>query len=139
MTEQDVIAALEAGELTAKKIGSSLPHQALSPGGIPGEIKCPVIGAGRLGLAFFLCFFFLFSSGRIASQDAGQQLQVLVLLATSGGLSQDTGEAGPADASWVRAPNGRFYQAHDIGNVVLLLPAASIGARLSQRPTLTTS
>ena len=31
-------------------------------------------GAGPLGLAFFLCFFFLFSSGRIASQDAGQRL-----------------------------------------------------------------
>ncbi len=91
-------------------------------------------GAGQLGLAFFLCFFFLFSSGRIASQDAGQQLQVAVLLATSGGLGQDGTDTGPADASWVRAPNGRFYQAHDIGNVVLMLPAAWIGARLSAAP-----
>ena len=42
--------------------------------------------------------------------------------------------SGPADASWVRAPNGRFYQAHDIGNIVLMLPAAWIGARLSPSP-----
>ena len=88
-------------------------------------------GAGQWVLAFFLCFFFLFSSGRIASQDAGQQLQVAVLLATSGALGQDSRGAGPADASWVRAPNGRFYQAHDIGNVVLMLPGAWLGAHLS--------
>ena len=87
--------------------------------------------AGRSVLAFFLCFFFLFSSGRIASQDAGQQLQVAVLLATSGGLGQDPRGAGPADTSWVSAPNGRFYQAHDIGNVALMLPGAWLGARLS--------
>lgn len=88
-------------------------------------------GAGLSVLAFFLCFFFLLSSGRIASQDAGQQLQVAVLLATTGALGQDARDAGPADASWVRAPNGRFYQAHDIGNVVLMLPGAWLGARLS--------
>jgi hypothetical protein len=88
-------------------------------------------GAGLSVLAFFLCFFFLFSSGRIASQDAGQQLQVAVLLATTGALGQDARDAGPADASWVRAPNGRFYQAHDIGNIVLMLPGAWLGARLS--------
>ena len=63
-------------------------------------------GAGLSVLVFFLCFFFLFSSGRIASQDAGQQLQVAVLLATTGALGQDARDVGPADASWVRAPNG---------------------------------
>jgi hypothetical protein len=85
-------------------------------------------------LVFFLCFFFLFSSGRIASQDAGQQLQAAVLLAVSGGLGDAGGGSGPADASWVRAPNGRRYQAHDIGNVVLMLPAAWLGSRLSAAP-----
>jgi hypothetical protein len=40
----------------------------------------------RWVLAFFLCFFFLLSSGRIASQDAGQQLQASMLLAVSGGV-----------------------------------------------------
>jgi len=91
-------------------------------------------GAGHWVLAFFLCFFFLFSSGRIASQDAGQQLQAAVLLAVSGGLGDDGSGAGPADASWVRGANGRFYQAHDIGNLILMLPAAWIGARLSAAP-----
>jgi hypothetical protein len=82
-------------------------------------------------LVFFLCFFFVFSSGRIASQDAGQQLQAAVLLAVSGGLGDDGQGQGPGDASWVRAPNGRLYQAHDIGNIVLMFPAAWLGAHLS--------
>ena len=89
---------------------------------------------GLWALVFFLCFFFVFSSGRIASQDAGQQLQAAVLLAVSGGLGDDGGGSGPADASWVRAPNGRLYQAHDIGNVLLMLPAAWLGAWLSAAP-----
>ena len=85
-------------------------------------------------LVFFLCFFFLFSSGRIASMDAGQQLQASVLLAVSGGLSDDGRGGGPSNEGWVRAPNQRFYQAHDIGNVILMLPAAWLGARLSAAP-----
>jgi len=91
-------------------------------------------GVGPYVLVFFLCFFFLFSSGRIASQDAGQQLQASMLLAVSGRLGDDGRGAGPADASWVQAPNGRRYQPHDIGNIVLMLPAAWLGARLSPAP-----
>ena len=85
-------------------------------------------------LVFFLCFFFLFSSGRIASMDAGQQLQASVLLAVSGELSDEGRGSGPSNEGWVQAPNKRFYQAHDIGNVVLMLPAAWLGARLSAAP-----
>jgi hypothetical protein len=93
-------------------------------------------GRGACVLAFFLSFFALLSSGRIASVDAGQQLQVSTLLATTGRLSDDGATGGPANAAWVRAPNGRLYQPHDIGNVILMLPAAWLGARLSAASAL---
>jgi hypothetical protein len=80
-------------------------------------------------LVFFAAFFLLFSSGRIASMDAGQQLQVSLMLALTGQMSAET--SGVATHGWVRAPNGRYYQAHDIGNVVLMLPAAWAGAIVS--------
>lgn len=86
---------------------------------------------GAYVLLFFLCFFVLLSSGRIASSDAGHQLQASVMLAVTGHLSDDGGSGGPANDAWVRAPNGRLYQAHDIGNVALMFPAAWIGSRLS--------
>jgi hypothetical protein len=89
---------------------------------------------GPYVLLFFLCFFFLLSSGRIASLDAGQQLQASVMLALTGRLSDDGRDGGPVNAGWVRSPNGRFYQAHDIGNILLMLPAAWIGATLSPLP-----
>jgi hypothetical protein len=88
--------------------------------------------AGAYVLLFFLCFFVLFSSGRIASADAGQQLQASMMLALTGRLGDDGG--GPANEAWVRAPNGRRYESHDLGNIVMMLPAAWIGARLSSAP-----
>ena len=89
---------------------------------------------GAYVLLFFLCFFVLLSSGRIASSDAGHQLQASVMLAVTGKLSDDGRSGGPANDAWVRAPNGRLYQAHDIGNIVLMLPAAWVASRLSPAP-----
>lgn len=86
---------------------------------------------GAYVLLFYLCFFLLLSSGRIASLDAGHQLQASVMLAVTGGLGDDGTIDGPANEAWVPAPNGRRYQAHDIGNIILMLPAAWLGARLS--------
>ncbi|MGH9373288.1 MAG: hypothetical protein ACRD15_17345 [Vicinamibacterales bacterium] len=89
---------------------------------------------GAYVLLFFLCFFVLLSSGRIASSDAGHQLQASVMLALTGRLGDDGGagqSAGPSNDAWVRAPNGRLYQAHDIGNIALMLPSAWLGSRLS--------
>jgi hypothetical protein len=86
------------------------------------------------GLLFFLCFFLLLSSGRVASSDAGQQLQVATMLALTGRMSDDGSPGGPATPGWVLAPNGRRYQAHDIGNIALMLPAAWIGGHLSHAP-----
>lgn len=85
---------------------------------------------GAYALLFFLWTLLLLSSGRIASSDAGEQLRASLTLALTGHLSTE----GAADwgTLWVLAPNGRSYQAHDLGNVVLMLPAAWIGGALSQ-------
>jgi hypothetical protein len=91
---------------------------------------------GAYVLLFFLCFFVLLSSGRIASLDAGHQLQASVMLALTGRLGDDGRSGGPSNEAWVRSPNGRLYQSHDIGNIALMLPAAWLGARLSPAPPL---
>jgi hypothetical protein len=82
-------------------------------------------------LVFFAAFFLLFSSGRVASMDAGQQLQVSLMAALTGAMSDAAGSGPAAQGGWVRGPNGRYYQAHDIGNVLLMMPAAWLGARMS--------
>jgi hypothetical protein len=84
-------------------------------------------------LLFYLCFFFLSSSGRLGSADAGAQLQASVLLATSGQLIANAQPATLAEG-WIRTETGRYYEPHDIGNVVLMLPAAWIGQYLSPAP-----
>jgi hypothetical protein len=82
-------------------------------------------------LTFFLAFFLLMSSGRLASSDAGAQLQAAMLLVNTGSLSTAT---PPADQGlWVMNSEGRYYQAHDIGNIVLMLPAAWIGSVITKQ------
>ncbi|HYT66685.1 MAG TPA: hypothetical protein VEL51_09720 [Vicinamibacterales bacterium] len=92
-----------------------------------------MIGARRrdaLVLLFFLCFFGVLSSGRLASSDAGEQLRASILVARTGSAGADAPPAG----GWIRAPDGRYYEPHDLGNLLLMLPAAWLGASLSPAP-----
>ena len=82
--------------------------------------------AGRLAAAFYVAFFTLMASGRLATSDAGAQLQAAMRVVTAGEIGADSLPATGA-SGWQRAPNGRFYEPHDIGNIVLMLPAAWIG------------
>jgi hypothetical protein len=88
--------------------------------------------AGLLAIVFFAAFFTLVASGRLGSADAGAQLQAATRLVTRGELGVDalppTGAPG-----WQRAPNGRFYEPHDPGNILLMAPAAFVGHALSGR------
>ncbi|HZZ11988.1 MAG TPA: hypothetical protein VFE79_14970 [Paraburkholderia sp.] len=85
----------------------------------------------RCVLGFFVCFFVLISSGRLGSSDAGGQLQAATLLATTGNL----GITPSADTEgWVPAPNGRVYEAHDPGALVIMTPAAWIATKLGHVP-----
>jgi hypothetical protein len=76
-------------------------------------------------LALFLCLFLLLSSGRMDSGDANAELAASINLVHTGSLGTDTPYADPLVQSlFVQAPNGRFYEAHEIGNSLLLTPAA---------------
>ncbi|HEV3258076.1 MAG TPA: hypothetical protein VG013_14420 [Gemmataceae bacterium] len=69
----------------------------------------------------------------MGSLDAYSELQASLLLVRTGHPGTD--HPPPPEDYWVKAPNGRFYQAHDIGNVVLLVPAALLGSLSSSDPT----
>jgi hypothetical protein len=77
-----------------------------------------------LVLFFYLSLCCLLGSGRLASLDAGAQLQATVLLLGTGSLGT---LHPPENGLWIRNPDGVFYECHDIGNVGLMLPGALAG------------
>lgn len=56
-----------------------------------------------------------------------------MLLVTTGDLGTRTPPGG-IEGGWVPSSNGKFYQAHDLGNLILMAPAAWLGAALSSGP-----
>jgi hypothetical protein len=98
-----------------------------------GRWKARVRTYRTLCLLFFLCFFILFSGGRLASGDAGAQLQAAMLLANTGKLGAST-PYPKNEELWVQNRHGNYYEAHDIGNVIVMLPAAAAASALSKAP-----
>jgi len=89
------------------------------------EMRCPARPLDRwlpAPLLAFLALFLLLASGRLASVDAGNQLGASILWVQTG--SPSTTEIPAGNGLWVQNAGGRYYQAHDLGNVVLMLPAA---------------
>jgi hypothetical protein len=85
-------------------------------------------------LLLFLSLFLLLSSGRMDSGDANAELAGSMNLVKTGGPGTSTPYSDPLVQSlFVRAPNGRYYEAHDIGNSLLLTPAALVGQALKPR------
>lgn len=76
------------------------------------------------------CFYLLTCSGRMGSADAYTQLQASINLLLTGSLSTD--DPTLFKHCSVPSPDGRYYQAHDPGNLVLFVPSAII-AVLSSR------
>jgi hypothetical protein len=91
----------------------------------------PFLGTRSAVVGFFLCFFILMSSGRMGSYDAGQQLSAATLVATQHTLGSAT---PPSSEFWVRSPNGLYYEPHDLGALLLMLPSAWIGSKLDHSP-----
>src|SRR5437762_821534 len=75
---------------------------------------------------FFASTLVLTSSGRLGSSDVYGQLQASMLLVQSGKLSAGQ-PLPPFEGLWVKSPSGVYYEAHDIGNTLLFIPAALIG------------
>jgi len=78
---------------------------------------------------FYGCFFLFFSSGRLSGGDPNDQLKATMLLAATGSPSLSK-EVEWDVYNWNKAPNGRQYEAHDIGALVVMAPAAMVGNAL---------
>lgn len=103
------------------------PDRASMQGGPPNPRD--VRRCTACALLFFLAFFLLFSSGRMNAGDAGAQLEASLLLVNTGSLGTDTPPGDEVEKIvWIQNPHGVWYQAHDIGNIGLMLPAALIGS-----------
>ena len=79
----------------------------------------------RRGLLLMVCLFLLLASGRMDSGDANAELAGSMNLVGTGSLGTNTPYADKLIQSlFVHAPNGRYYEAHDPGNALLMTPAA---------------
>lgn len=84
-------------------------------------------------LLLLLCLFLLLSSGRMDSGDANAELAGSINLVKTGSLGTSTPYSDEFIQSlFVHAPNGRYYEAHDIGNSLLLAPPALAGLALGR-------
>ncbi len=70
------------------------------------------------------CLYLLTCSGRMGSMDAYTQLRASIQFLTTGSVG--TSDRSLYDYAGIPSPDGRYFQAHDPGNVVLLLPAAAV-------------
>lgn len=83
---------------------------------------------------FYGCFFLLFSSGRLSGGDPNDQLRASMLLADTHSLASEN--APPGDGyNWVQMPDGRYFESHDIGAVLLMLPS-TLGGSLIRKTSV---
>ena len=86
-----------------------------------------------LVLLFYLSGLLLLASGRLASGDAGEQLQATMLLVETGSLGAKAPPGG-LQSGWVLSSNGNWYEPHDIGSIIVMLPGAWLASVLSKAP-----
>lgn len=87
----------------------------------------------RVGL-FFLCFFIFFSSGRLSGGDPSDQLRATMLLVTGNSAPEKEGVLGDG-YNWVTNASGQHYEAHDVGALFVMAPAAFVGSLFRKTPT----
>lgn len=95
-------------------------------------------------IVFCACVCLLTASGRLGNADAADQFYAANHLALTGrlginhapgGLVTETIAGRPREVPrryfW-QAPNGLYYQTHDLGNLLLFLPVSALTARLDE-------
>ncbi len=85
-------------------------------------------------ILFYCSFFLLLSSGRIDSIDPKAQLQAALLLVHTGRLVTEESPMPMWPNLWVPDGKGQYFQAHDLGGVVFMLPAAWLGSKVTKQP-----
>lgn len=78
-----------------------------------------------------LSLFLLLSGGRLGSSDAREQFRAAIVLVQTGQFGIDR-ELDPV--LWNQAPNGWFYEVHDLGNTLLMLPWAVVHGWIAPAP-----
>ncbi len=85
-------------------------------------------------LVSFLALFLLLANGRMDSGDANAQLQGALNFVHTGSFGSSAPDPNPDIQSlFVQSPSGRYYEAHDIGNSLLMVPSAAIAVSLSKK------
>ncbi len=93
-----------------------------------GSATTPAGMVTALVIVFFFSLAMLLSSGRLASGDAGEQYRSAQLLASTGKLGSPVNP--PVLTYWNKGPDGLYYEPHDVGALMLMMPGALIDEAL---------
>lgn len=91
--------------------GFSLGHASVSAGMVTALV-----------IVFFFSLAMLLASGRLASGDAGEQYRSAQLWASTGQLGSVVNP--PVVTYWNKGPDGLYYEPHDAGALLLMMPGA---------------
>jgi len=87
-----------------------------------GSASIPGGTVTALVMVFFFSLSMLLASGRLASGDAGEQYRSAQLWASTGQLGSPVNP--PVATYWNQGPDGLFYEPHDVGALLLMMPGA---------------
>lgn len=100
----------------------------------PSVTSPPRVLATRMGrltalvALFFLSLAMLLASGRLSSGDAGEQYRAAKLWASTGQLGSPVN--APLATYWNQGPDGLWYEPHDPGALLLMMPGALLDEAL---------
>jgi len=87
---------------------------------------------GRHPLLLFMILFLLIANGRMDSGDSNAELQGAFNLVRSGSFGTDQPYPDlEIQSLFVRGVSGRYYESHDLGNSLLMLPAAWVAVTIT--------
>lgn len=88
--------------------------------------------AGAWVFAFFAFVFLLTSSGRLNNYDPEAQLQAATAVVATGRLGVEENPMPEVADLWIRNRSGRYYEAHDLGGLLFMVPAGALGMAVAK-------